>query len=538
MASLLDSILASMQAGNGATGILGSGPTTQPQTDAEKQAANQAWLDTLMGATQGVQKDPYSSPAMLGGIGQPAGVQNPPTPTPAAPPADPYSYAGLSPNDSSFLGVAPSSGTSPVSSLPPAQSVAPQFPMTPPQGPMQPPPPATAPAAMPPPNAMPVSMPMAQPAAAAAPTGPAAAPRSPFAGFNNYIDNNRATLMALAGGLASGGIGQGFSEAAKIQALNTPKWEKIGTDVYGNPQMGWVNPHTMTVTPATNVGGGSGIQNVDPTKPLYGQLPKADQGLVDSMLTGKQTPPSAATLKTPRWNTLLAAADEKARALGQPGFDATTWSQRKKAADDLAPQGRSGKTINALDTVEGHIGEKLIPAIDKLEKTGVAPDLPVANWIQNLGTSIAPGLMKERTQAVTSFNNARKAVVDEMGNAYKAGHLTDNEVKEWSALIMSSDSIIKLRQATADFVDLLNTKRQKTIDQYAGLGVEFKGENAEQNARITKLAHDKNMGVSAGAGTPAGAPAQSVPPPEQRAPGVYQTPKGPLRWTGTGWLPS
>ena len=42
--------------------------------------------------------------------------------------------------------------------------------------------------------------------------------------------------------------------------------------------------------------------------------------------------------------------------------------------------------------------------------------------------------------------------------------------------------------------------------------------------------------------TPA-APAQAapagVPPPQQRTQGrVYETPRGPMKWTGTGWVPA
>lgn len=44
------------------------------------------------------------------------------------------------------------------------------------------------------------------------------------------------------------------------------------------------------------------------------------------------------------------------------------------------------------------------------------------------------------------------------------------------------------------------------------------------------------LGPSPGGG---GEPAPAVPPPASRRAGqVYQTPRGPLRWTGTGWLPA
>ena len=96
MPSLLD-FLNQGQSG-GLLGTLGGGPATQPQTDAQSQAANQAWIAAMLGGAPSIAKDPYSSPSML--TGQP--VQQPfasaSVPTYAPPPSSaPIAQASAAP---------------------------------------------------------------------------------------------------------------------------------------------------------------------------------------------------------------------------------------------------------------------------------------------------------------------------------------------------------------------------------------------------------------------------------------------------------
>jgi hypothetical protein len=86
------------------------------------------------------------------------------------------------------------------------------------QPPAAAPPPLAPPTQVPPPGAMPVNLPTSQPApqmpAAALTAAPTARP-SFMGGLNNFIDNNRATLMSLAGGIAGHGVA-GFGQAAPV----------------------------------------------------------------------------------------------------------------------------------------------------------------------------------------------------------------------------------------------------------------------------------------------------------------------------------
>lgn len=283
-----------------------------------------------------------------------------------------------------------------------------------------------------------------------------------------------------------------------------PQWGVIGQTMLGQPQYGWINPQNQTVTPANaSPGGNGGMPALDDSKPIYGQLPKAQQAIVDSMLAGHQPMPSSFALKTQYWNTLLAAANEKATAQGS-FFDATNWGQRLKTAQDFSTGGRSGQTINALDTVQQHL-EKLSNDTEALDNG----DYPAINSVKN-NIATYTGFDPARRKQIQAVQDDVKAVTDEMARAYKSGAMSDKEISQWQALISTSDSKDKMRQALADFADLLNGKRRTTLDQYRGImGSEAPAANNAENVRITSLIHDRNAGVT-GASSAATAPAPAV----------------------------
>lgn len=292
----------------------------------------------------------------------------------------------------------------------------------------------------------------------------------------------------------------------------------IAHDIYNNPIPGFVDPigaktydltGKLITSPAAAGGQSTGLGAVDQNKPMFDQLPKPQQGIVDSMLAGRMPMPSGMALKTPYWNTMLAAADERAKAQGQDGFDATTWGQRNATNKDFGSQGKAGQTINALETVAGHI-TKLSDAAEKLDNSGWTAWNQIRNGIAR-NTPLDPN----RTKALQEVEDARKAVVDEMGKAYKGGQLSDAEVRDWSALINSADSKTKMRQALSDFGHLLESKRQALLRQYHGImGKEFSTEGTVFPS-VLKAVEDRNAGM-ASAPAPAAA-AGSDPLAEARA---------------------
>ncbi len=431
MASLLDSILASMQAGNGSTGILGSGPTTQSPTDSQSQAANQAWLEALMGATQGVQKDPYSSPSMMG-QGQPYGMQGPISPIPASPAAPMAPAAALPATGYDFLGSPTNIPSTPAPAAAAPSMASPQnvAPIPVPQGPMPPAPAAAsapAPSPMPPVGATPVSLPVAPPAAA-----PVAAPqRSPFGGFNNYIDNNRATLMALAGGLASGGIGQGFTNAAgaalEQNKLNfeAMKPVKIGTDSYG-----------ADIFAVRDLKSPTGFRKIDlgelsPTSPAASGLKGEDY--LKALPAGRQAIVKGLANYDIDPRTLSVKGGHRERLLEdvmsyRPGYDQKNYAASADAVKkfNTGPQGNSVVSFNrALD----HLDQ-----LNELGKAMNNGDLPAANAIKNQIVSWTGGA------APNNFEGLKAIVGQEIVKAIVANGGGEREREEAAKRISSASS--------------------------------------------------------------------------------------------------
>jgi hypothetical protein len=351
-----------------------------------------------------------------------------------------------------------------------------------------------------------------------------------FAGLNNALANYGPTLMALGGGIAAHGVA-GFGDAAntamqqnalnysqskdlrdflfrmqeskrnqgniehEFQLKERPSFGVTGQNILSQPQYGFINTNNQTISSPTSTGGTP--SNAAPGMSegnIYESLPKPQRDIVDSMVAGRMAPPSSFALKTPYWNTLLAAANERAIANGGT-FDAALWGQKFNANKDLAPQGKSGQTINALDTVQGHI-EKLSDAVEKLDNS----DFRAYNAVRNGIADYTP-LDPARAQKLQAAKDAIKPVLDEMSRAYKGGHMSDTEIRSWGELISGAQGKTQQRQAIADFTDFLNTKRGALATQYKNLDVPFKGQNDEQNARVTQIVHDRNAGVASGTPT-------------------------------------
>jgi hypothetical protein len=456
-ASLLD-FLGQGQSGGGLLGSFGG----QPQSDAEKQRTAAMWRDAMLGAGGPANRqDPFNF-VLPGMTAQPGQPQSQPQSQPSMPPPQ-------------------------MANAPPAM-----------------PPPQNVPASSGlPPGAMPVSMPMNTPAAAAPPTAaPAAAAPSFMGGLNNYIDNNRATLMALAGGLASGGIGQGFSQAAKAQELNRATWGVIGHDIAGNPQMGWINPQNQTIkVPGGETGVGSGMMGtIGFPKDAQGN-PLQGQALLAHL---KKTDPTAAAMVEAivRGDAGVSGSRNLQKympiaELVDPTLKQYNYDTRKATALDFTSKGKSGLNIKALETVGGHINN-MADAYDKVGNTSI----PFINAIKNAASTAMGG------GAPGAFETYATGVANELGAVFRSYGMSDSEIKSWRDRITTSASPEQFRSNMSALVDMLKTRREVIAEQYrnGGLGELPPQTFAKLDASIARLEGKLKM-----PGGPQQAPAQAAP---------------------------
>lgn len=158
---------------------------------------------------------------------------------------------------------------------------------------------------------------------------------------------------------------------------------------------------------------------------------------------------------TPYGRALLAAAEQY-----DPSFDVINYNARSKVRNDFT-SGTSAKSINALNTVIGHL-ESLSDAGDRLNNSSV----PIWNSITNL-VSKATG-----NPQVDQFAATRKAVVDELTRVWRGSGGSESDIKSWSDAIDASQSPAQLHGVIRQIGELLASKMSALSDQYAkGMGV-------------------------------------------------------------------
>lgn len=354
------------------------------------------------------------------------------------------------------------------------------------------------------------------------------------AGFQNFV-NAGGPLQALAGGLTGLLTGQRTDplgmqqqnlkaqydalvpvvgpqkallavlnpEAGKTiltEALTNKNEVKDVQDAFGGHHLMWVNPLKPGVAVGVGgtgaAGGQSGAldfqaltdklsgmaQSGADRQTMLQQVPSEYRGYVDSVLSGRALPTNIG--RSPARAAIMAMAHSV-----DPTFDESTIPLRFKTQTDYAPNGKSGQSIVALNTVQHHIG-KLSDDLENIGDTGWTP----LNAIRNSIATNTP-LDPKQGQAIQAVNDDIKAVTDEMSAAYKAGRVSDHEIEAWQKLASSNLPVRQLRQGISDFVDLLNGKRDQLNETHQQIiGTEAPGINKDLNQAITKKVHDRNSG--------------------------------------------
>ena len=131
---------------------------------------------------------------------------------------------------------------------------------------------------------------------------------------------------------------------------------------------------------------------------------------------------------------------------------------------DFAGEGKNGQAIGAFNTLQHH-ADLVSDAIENLQKAGGGSDYPLLNagklMLAN-NSSFDPRLRN----AAESLKNTLNAAEHEVGAAYNAGHLSDRDMATWNEIKASNLPADQLKQKLADFVDLVNGKRDSVNHMY------------------------------------------------------------------------
>ena len=302
------------------------------------------------------------------------------------------------------------------------------------------------------------------------------------------------------------------------------QFTQIGEDMLGNKRFGFVDPvggkvYDTSGKPIDASAVGAGMVPKSPTtgEPMQGRellthLEKTDPVTaagVKSIIAGNENAAGRNLQK------LLPLA-----ALIEPGFTQQTYQTRLALAKSYT-SGKQFNEIQAINTVSGHLAD-LANAADKL------------NNFESLGPLNKPlnmltGAYRDMAQdsRVSDFNTVKQAVSNELSKAYRGGHVTEGDVREWQSNINSIQTPEQLRTVIGRLNELLASKRQALEDGWKqGMGAnplpnEFRAESERARERFNAVAGWSVGGAappSPGLGMRAGASPQTPLPASGKVP--------------------
>lgn len=217
------------------------------------------------------------------------------------------------------------------------------------------------------------------------------------------------------------------------------------------------------------------VAPIDPNAPhgeAFLKTIPAQAAMVKALAEGKQPWPSSFALGKPYWQDLLNKVFQY-----DPTFDTAQASNnaRVKTRVDFT-SGASAKTINALNTVVGHIGN-LANIGDKLGNSSSDVVNSVRNWL-TLGGS-------ERGASINNFDIAKQAVASELTRVYRQAGGSEKDIEGWEKSINAAKSPAELKGAWKTIGALLESKleaMQTQVDQGLGVGsIQIVTPEARQN---------------------------------------------------------
>ncbi len=241
--------------------------------------------------------------------------------------------------------------------------------------------------------------------------------------------------------------------------------------------------------------------------------------MVKSLAEGKQPWPSAFALRTPYWQDLMQKVFQY-----DPTFDTAQASNnaRVKTRIDFT-SGKSAQTINALNTVVGHVGN-LAAIGDQLGNSS----LDFVNAARNM---VTPG-GTVRGAAINNFNLAKQAVASELTRVYRQAGGSEKDIEGWQASINAAKSPAELQGAWKTIGGLLNSKleaMQTQVDQGLGIG-KIQIVTPEARQHLNRLEGNASAGaaISASKTLPGGVTVARQPDGTWKSPsgGVYTSPDG------------
>lgn len=301
---------------------------------------------------------------------------------------------------------------------------------------------------------------------------------------DRWIDVNPNTNPNIR--LAKVGVSPDAALSAKIKASESDPFGMLGIKDLVDRSLGGQNASSQSpgassapTSPAAAAASAGAVPNGED---FLKTIPKPVADQVKALAEGRMAFPAGFALKSPYWQNMISMVSQY-----DPNFDAVNYNARANTRKDFT-SGQSSRSLNALNTVMGHLDE-LDKAASGLNNTGFTYWNQAVNAVKG---SVDPDL-KAR---LNKFNLTKQAVVDEMERAYRGAGGSQAGIDAWKKTLSDADSYTALRASIQQGVKLLESKIQALGDTYSkGMGTTAEGiELLAPHARDTfnRLIRDAN----------------------------------------------
>ncbi len=267
-------------------------------------------------------------------------------------------------------------------------------------------------------------------------------------------------------------------------------------------------------------------------------LPGALQPVIKALAQGRQALPTRITPQSQQLIQLTGQYD--------PTFDQTDYNKRNRTATDFSA-GQSAKGVAAINTAMAHLST-LDTAFSALGNGQIPTWNAAVNFMRSQLGDAAPNNAMEARDAVS--NELRRVFATTGGGGLE-------ELRGWQDRFPVNGSPDQQKAAIREAIGLMDGRLNALSDRYnQGMGTNhstadlLSPEARQSYERLTGAqpqAADRSRTYAApGSGAQGVTPLNKdqaasipIPPMNARVAGkVYPTPKGPMAWTGTGWLPA
>lgn len=200
-------------------------------------------------------------------------------------------------------------------------------------------------------------------------------------------------------------------------------------------------------------------------------LPADRQAQIKQVVEGRSPPPSAAALRSPYIQQLIADANQY-----DPTFDQSTWNARNKTHVEFSAGGPNSPAaqITAGNTAIQHLGH-LSDAAEKLNNFAFTPLNEVKNYIAQ----------KTGDPDIDTFNDWRNRYAQEITKFYRGTGGNEADIKRDIDALNSAKSLPQLRSVLAAQADGVISKINALQERWhGGMG---------PNVKDFKIIHDKSQ---------------------------------------------